>query len=65
MSRADCDQCDEEFAKLHEQIATLKAALIDRDLRLLEPCNGECNVNYRALKDAACDYDNGVSHLAG
>ncbi|VVB72902.1 Uncharacterised protein [uncultured archaeon] len=23
------------------------------------------NVNYRALKDAACDYDNIVSHLAG
>jgi hypothetical protein len=22
-------------------------------------------VNYRALKDTACDYDNAVSHLAG
>ena len=42
MSRADCDVCDEEFARLHGQIVTLKAALIDRDLRLLGDCLGEC-----------------------
>ena len=29
MSRDDCDVCDEEVAKLHGRIATLKAALIE------------------------------------
>jgi hypothetical protein len=30
MSRDDCDVCDEEFDRLHKQIATLKAALIEQ-----------------------------------
>jgi hypothetical protein len=37
MSRDDCDTCDEEFAKLHEQIATLKAALLERELENIDP----------------------------
>jgi len=35
MSRDDCDACDEEFAKLHGQIATLKTALISDRSKLL------------------------------
>lgn len=51
MSRADCDQCDEEFAKLREQIATLKAALL-KDRFWLIWKGGECASVERATAKA-------------
>lgn len=49
----------------NEQIATLKAALIDRDLRLLEECNGECGKNDIQPEDCdRCEQEYVVSQLA-
>ena len=40
------------------QMATLKAALIGRDLRLLESCNGECGKNNNQPEDCdQCEHD--------
>lgn len=47
------------------QIAALKAALIDRDVRLLEPCNGECGKNDIKPEDCdQCEHDYARSQLA-
>ena len=52
---------DKLFAHIDEQasqIATLKAALIGRDLRLLESCNGECGKNNNQPEDCdQCEHD--------
>jgi hypothetical protein len=46
------------------QIAALKAALADRDLRLLEPCNGECGKNDIKLEDCdRCEREYVISQL--
>jgi len=52
MSRADCDQCDEEFAKLREQIATLKAICIKECAESFLEENWKDKVNASLLKMA-------------
>jgi len=69
---ADCPRMAEylEMALEHinfqvKQIAALKTALIDRDLRLLEECNGECGKNDIKPEDCdLCEYDYVISQLA-
>lgn len=47
------------------QIAELKTALIDRDIRLLEPCNGECGKNDIQPEDCdRCEHDYVMQALA-
>jgi hypothetical protein len=59
---------DKLFTHVDEQasqIATLQAALIGRDLRLLESCNGECGKNNIQPEDCdQCEHDYVVSQLA-
>jgi hypothetical protein len=58
-----------EYPKIIErhdkQIAALKAALVARDLRLLEECNGECGKNDIKPDDCGqCEHEYVISQLA-
>ncbi len=51
MSRADCDVCDEEFARLHGQIATLKSICIKERFWQIWKA-GECQTVKKATDKA-------------
>jgi hypothetical protein len=58
-------QVERENHKLRDQIATLKDALIDRDWRLLQECNGECDMNDAMPEDCdKCEHDSVLAKLA-
>ena len=62
MSRDDCDVCDEEFAKLRGQIATLKTALIEQIAQEKIASMGRFGF---VLDSSVCDpYGDAKRHLA-